>query len=47
MCFSGGHLNPIISYGVFLSGGFALDLAIVYVVVQLAAGIAAAGVLKV
>ena len=45
--YSGGHLNPIISYGIFLCGGIALDMAIVYIVVQLAAGVAAAGIVKV
>jgi glycerol uptake facilitator-like aquaporin len=44
---SGGYLNPIISYGMFLCGGVALDVAVVYVTVQLAAAIAAAGVSKV
>lgn len=44
---SGGHINPIVSFGIFLSGGISFDLMVAYILSQLLGGISAAGMAKV
>ena len=47
MILSGGHLNPAVTFGVFLSGAIAPGVALGYVISQLVGGMVGAALTKV
>jgi len=44
---SGGHFNPAVTLGVFITGAIQLKKALLYILMQLIGGVMAAGIFRV
>jgi len=46
VCFTGGHINPAVTFGLFLARKLSLTRAVFYIVMQCLGAICGAGVVK-